>query len=65
MSIDLKNYDPAWAALNIGFQAGSGAPSHTANKGSLYINTSGSSTSTRLYINTDGASTWTSITTAA
>lgn len=45
--------------------AGTGAPTFTANKGSLYLNITGSSTSTRLYVNTDGATTWTNITTAA
>lgn len=44
---------------------GSGAPSVSAPKGSLYLRTDGSSTSTRAYINTDGAATWTAITTAA
>src|SRR5690348_12079287 len=44
---------------------GSGAPSISANKGSLYLRSDGSSTSSRLYVNTDGASTWTAVTTAA
>lgn len=44
---------------------GTGAPSQTQPKGSLYIRTDGSSISTRMYINTDGATTWTSFTTAA
>jgi hypothetical protein len=44
---------------------GTGAPSQTQPKGSLYIRTDGSSTSTRMYINTDGAGTWTNFTTAA
>lgn len=43
----------------------SNAPTHTAVKGSLCINTGGSSTSTRLYVNTDGATTWTNFTSAA
>lgn len=60
----------AVAALTIGSDNiqltwGTGAPSAAAPKGSLYIRTDGSTTSTRLYINTDGAGTWTSITTAA
>lgn len=46
-------------------EAGSGAPSHSAPKGSLYSRTDGSSTSTRLYVNTDGGTTWTNVTTAA
>lgn len=43
----------------------SDAPSFTAVKGSLCINTGGSSTSTRLYVNTDGGTTWTNFTSAA
>ena len=46
-------------------QAGTGAPSHTAAKGSLYIRLDGSSTSTRLYVNTNGSTTWTNFTSAA
>jgi len=45
--------------------AGTGAPTYSASKGTLYIRLDGSSTSTRLYVNTDGATTWTNITTAA
>lgn len=45
--------------------SGSGAPTLTAPKGSLYLRTDGSSTSTRAYINTDGAATWTAVTTVA
>lgn len=44
---------------------GLGAPTLTAPKGSLYLRTDGSSTSTRAYINTDGGTTWTAVTTAA
>lgn len=44
---------------------GSGAPTMSAAKGSLYIRTDGSSTSTRMYVNTNGSTTWTNFTTAA
>lgn len=44
---------------------GAGVPTLTASKGTLYINTTGSSTVTRMYINTDGATTWTAVTTVA
>jgi hypothetical protein len=46
---------------------GAGSPSGavTAPQGSLYLNSTGSSTSTRAYINTDAGTTWTAITTAA
>ena len=49
----------------VSISAGSGAPTFTAAKGSLYLRTDGSSTSTRAYINTDGATTWTNLVTAA
>lgn len=46
--------------------SGSGAPSISAAvKGSIYLRTDGSSTSTRLYVATDTAGTWTPCTTAA
>lgn len=49
----------------VGIYVGSGAPTITAPKGSIYTNTTGSSTSTRLYVNTDGATTWANVTTSA
>lgn len=48
----------------LGIYVGSGAPTISANKGSLYLRTDGSSTSTRLYIN-NGTTTWVAITTAS
>lgn len=47
--------------------AGAGSPNGviTAPKGSLYMRTDGSSTSTRAYTNTNGGTTWTNFTTAA
>ena len=45
-------------------EANAGAPSHVAPKGSLYLRTDGSSTSTRMYVNTNGSTGWTNITTA-
>lgn len=50
---------------NFGIFFGSGAPTLSAAKGSLYLRSDGSSTSTRIYVNTDGATTWTNVTTAA
>lgn len=55
----------ATSTAGLGIYLGSGAPTVSAAKGSLYLRTDGSSTSTRSYINTDGATTWTAITTAA
>ena len=48
-----------------GIYSGAGAPTASAAKGSLYLNTTGSTTNDRAYINTDGATTWTALTTAA
>jgi hypothetical protein len=53
------------AALTPDIYSGSGAPTISAPKGSLYLNITGNSTSTRAYINTNGSTTWTAITTAA
>jgi hypothetical protein len=43
---------------------GSGAPTLTAQQGSLYLRTDGSSTSTRMYVATDSVGGWTNVTTA-
>jgi hypothetical protein len=53
------------AATQPSIVAGTGTPTFSANKGTLYINLTGSSISTRLYVNTDGATTWTNFTSAA
>ena len=50
---------------NFGMFFGSGAPTLSAAKGSIYLRSDGSGTSNRAYINTDGSTTWTAITTAA
>lgn len=57
------NFDGAVTILGIKIIAGSGAPTLSAPKGSLYLRTDGSSTSTRAYINTNGSTTWTAVTT--
>lgn len=49
----------------VNISAGSGAPAHVAPKGSLYLRTDASSTSTRAYVNTNGSTTWTNLTSAA
>lgn len=53
------------STANLGIYFGTAVPTIAAAKGSLYMRTDGSSTSTRAYINTDGATTWTNLTTAA
>jgi hypothetical protein len=44
---------------------GSGAPTISAAKGSLYLRSDGSTTNNRMYVNTDGATAWTAVTTAS
>jgi hypothetical protein len=51
-------------ANGIGLYIGSGAPTISAAKGSLYVRTDGSSSSTRLYVN-NGTTTWIAVTTAS
>jgi hypothetical protein len=54
------------ATSSVSISFGAGAPSgYTATQGSIYLNTTGSSISTRMYINTTGVSTWTAVTTLA
>lgn len=48
----------------IGIYFGDGAPTISAVKGSLYLNFTGSSTSTRLYVN-NGTTNWVAVTTAS
>lgn len=53
------------SATNFGIFFGSGAPTLSAAKGSLYLRSDGTTTNDRAYINTDGGTTWTALTTAA
>jgi len=53
------------SAQTVAIQVGTGAPSHSAPKGSIYSRTDGSSTSTRLYVASDAAGTWVNVTTSA
>jgi hypothetical protein len=53
------------STLNFGVFFGSGAPTLSAAKGSLYLRSDGTTTNNRAYINTDGGTTWTALTTAA
>ena len=45
--------------------SGTGAPTASKPKGSLYLRTDGSGVADRLYVATDAAGTWTNVTTAA
>jgi len=51
-------------ATNFGVYFGSGAPTLSAAKGSLYLRSDGSTTNDRMYVNTNGSTTWTAVTTA-
>jgi len=53
------------STANFGVFFGSGAPTLSAAKGSLYLRSDGTTTNNRAYINTDGGTTWTALTTAA
>lgn len=53
------------STANFGIFFGSGAPTFSAAKGSVYLRSDGSSTSTRMYVNTNGSTTWTNFTSAA
>lgn len=53
------------STANFGIFFGSGAPSLSAAKGSLYLRSDGTTTNNRAYINTDGGTTWTAVTTVA
>ena len=53
------------STANYGVFFGSGAPTLSAAKGSLYLRSDGSTTTSRAYINTNGSTTWTALTTVA
>jgi hypothetical protein len=53
------------STTNFGVFFGSGAPTLSAAKGSLYLRSDGSGTGDRMYVNTDGSTAWTAVTTAA
>jgi len=55
----------ATSTASFGVFLGSGAPTIAAAKGSLYLRSDGSSSSTRLYVNSDGSTTWVAVTTAS
>jgi hypothetical protein len=63
--VNLAATSPILQASGIGIYVGSGAPTFTASQGSLYINTTASTTTTRFYINTNGGTTWAYFTASA
>jgi hypothetical protein len=50
---------------NFGIFFGSGVPTLSAAKGSLYLRSDGTTTNDRMYVNTNGAATWTAVITAS
>jgi hypothetical protein len=52
------------SVANFGVFFGSGAPTLSAGKGSLYLRSDGTTTNDRAYINTDGGTTWTALITS-
>jgi hypothetical protein len=54
----------ASSTADLGIYYGTGVPSFTAAKGSLYSNTTATTTTTRLYVNTNGSTTWANLTTS-
>ena len=52
------------STANFGVFFGSGAPTISTAKGSLYLRSDGTGAADRAYINTDGGTTWTAIATA-
>lgn len=52
------------ATSNFGVFFGSGAPTLSAAKGSIYLRSDGSTTNDRMYVNTNGTTGWTAVITA-
>lgn len=53
-----------FSTANFGVFGGSGPPTLSAAKGSLYLRSDGTTTNDRMYVNTDGGTTWTAVITA-
>jgi hypothetical protein len=53
------------STADFGVFFGSGAPTISAAKGSLYLRSDGTTTNDRMYINTNGSTTWTAVITVA
>jgi hypothetical protein len=53
------------STLDFGIFFGSGVPTISAAKGSLYLRSDGTTTNDRMYVNTNGSTTWTAVTTVA
>jgi hypothetical protein len=55
----------ASSTADLGIYFGTGAPTFSAAKGSIYSNTTATTTTTRLYVNTDGGTGWASLAVSA
>ena len=64
MAIDSRNYDPALSGLGVGIRAGSGVPTESAPKGTIYIDLTAAGANLRMYINTNGSTGWGAVTSA-
>lgn len=53
------------STANFGVFFGSGAPTLSAAKGSLYLRSDGTGVNDRMYVNTNGSTTWTAVVTVA
>jgi len=53
------------STTDFGVFFGSGVPTISAAKGSLYLRSDGTTTNDRMYVNTNGSTTWTAVTTVA
>ena len=53
------------STTDFGIFFGSGVPTISAAKGSLYLRSDGTTTNDRMYVNTNGSTTWTAVITAA
>jgi hypothetical protein len=60
-----QNFLTGTTTANFGLYYGNGAPSFAAATGSVYMNTTGSSTSTRMYVKSSVAASWIAVTTAS
>lgn len=64
LAYDTMTNLPIPAATQPSVVAGTGTPTFSAIKGTLYINLTGSSSSTRMFVN-NGTTTWIAVTTAS
>lgn len=64
LSFDTMTNVPVPAATQPSIVCGTGAPTFSAIKGTVYIRLDGSSASTRMYVNSTGSTAWVNVTTS-